>query len=83
MVIWDPEKGKIADVEGICEGHIGFEEKGSGGFGYDSIFIPQGYYLTMAQLESDEKNRISHRAKALEKLITVLSNNLSNRYYKN
>ena len=55
-------------VEGICEGSIGFDEKGRNGFGYDSIFIPKAYDKTFAELDADIKNKISHRAKALENL---------------
>ncbi len=65
MVLWDPDKGLVFKTEGICEGKIGFEEKGSGGFGYDCIFTPEGYKKTMAELDSKEKNTISHRGKAL------------------
>ena len=66
MVLWDPGKGPVFEARGVCEGHIGFEEKGTGGFGYDCIFTPSGYYKTMAQLAQDEKNNISHRGKALK-----------------
>jgi len=65
MILWDPGKGLIFKTDGICEGSIGFEEKGAGGFGYDSIFIPEGYDRTMAELGYREKNKISHRGKAL------------------
>jgi XTP/dITP diphosphohydrolase len=65
MVLWDPKKGLLNKSTGICEGRIGFEEKGENGFGYDSIFIPSGYKKNMAQLVNKEKNIISHRAKAL------------------
>lgn len=66
MVLSEP-KGRILHTStGICEGRIGFKELGDGGFGYDSIFIPQGYEKTMAQLTQSEKNSISHRGKALE-----------------
>ena len=66
MVLWDAEKGLIFKTEGVCEGMIGFEEKGSRGFGYDCIFIPEGYQKTMAELDSSEKNTISHRGRALQ-----------------
>lgn len=62
--------------EGICEGSIAYEKAGTNGFGYDPIFIPNGYLKTMAQLSSDEKGLISHRShafKQLEKLINITS----------
>jgi XTP/dITP diphosphohydrolase len=58
--------------EGVCEGRIGFHETGETGFGYDSIFIPEGFNNTMAELSDSEKNRISHRGKALEELAKFL-----------
>ena len=73
-VLWDPEKGSIFEARGICEGSIGFEEKGTGGFGYDCIFIPSGYNKTMAQLTQDEKNKISHRGKALKAVYGFIVN---------
>ena len=61
--------------EGIVRGTIIHERRGEGGFGYDPIFVPEGYDLTFAQLGSEVKNRISHRAKAVEKLAEYLCNN--------
>jgi XTP/dITP diphosphohydrolase len=52
-------------AEGICTGKLAEEARGSNGFGYDPIFLPDGYDRTYAQLTSEEKNRISHRAKAI------------------
>lgn len=63
--------------EGKCEGKIAYEPKGEHGFGYDPIFIPDGYDVTMAQLTGDEKNKISHRFHALERLKKWLTNNLN------
>ena len=51
--------------EGICEGRIGFELRGQGGFGYDPLFFPLGYEKTFAELSEANKNQISHRARAL------------------
>lgn len=57
---------------GVCEGQISTEEKGSLGFGYDQLFIPFGYDETFAEMEALIKNKISHRAKALQLLIDYL-----------
>ncbi len=54
--------------EGTCEGRIGCAPRGQGGFGYDPLFVPSGYDQTFGELSEDVKNRLSHRAKALEKL---------------
>ena len=58
--------------EGICEGHISDIPKGNNGFGYDPIFIPSGLDKTMAELESEEKHKISHRGIASNKLVEYL-----------
>lgn len=60
--------GRRLSVRGECEGIIGFEEKGTGGFGYDPLFIVPKYNKTFAQLGGEIKNKISHRARALDKL---------------
>ena len=60
--------------EGIVNGYITYERHGSEGFGYDPIFMPEGYNQTFAQLGADIKNTISHRAKAVEKLAQFLLN---------
>ncbi len=61
--------------EGIVNGSIIKEKRGGEGFGYDPIFTPEGYDKTFAELGIDIKNRISHRAKAVEKLVEYLSMN--------
>ncbi|GEN31451.1 XTP/dITP diphosphohydrolase [Cerasibacillus quisquiliarum] len=61
---------------GYCNGVISEEMKGSNGFGYDPIFIPENKNITMAQLSSEEKNEISHRRQAIIKLEDWLKNNL-------
>ena len=58
--------------EGIVRGTIIEERRGEGGFGYDPIFVPEGYDKTFAELGSEIKNRISHRAQAVEKLAEYL-----------
>ncbi len=67
--------GEILNVSnGICEGTITFAPRGSSGFGYDPLFVPDGYNETFAELSDDVKNQISHRARALMKLREFLSN---------
>ena len=58
--------------EGIVKGEIIEEKRGGAGFGYDPIFVPEGYDLTFAELGNDIKNTISHRARAVEKLCSFL-----------
>jgi len=71
-------KGKTESVEGQCRGEIAFAPKGSHGFGYDPVFYLPERGKTMAELEPEVKNRISHRAQALEKLKQVLPKFLKN-----
>jgi XTP/dITP diphosphohydrolase len=59
--------------EGVINGSIATEEKGSAGFGYDPLFVPDGYEQSFAELGNEQKNRISHRALAGEKLAAFLS----------
>jgi XTP/dITP diphosphohydrolase len=66
-------KGRNYLFEGIVEGTISEEERGEKGFGYDSIFIPNEYNLTFAELDLDIKNKISHRGRAFRKMIDFLS----------
>ncbi len=63
---------KEQQVEGIVRGRITEEEHGQGGFGYDPIFVPEGYDKTFGELPAEIKNSISHRARALEALIKLL-----------
>ncbi len=58
--------------DGACEGKIIFAPRGQNGFGYDPLFVPDGFTQTFAELGEDVKNRLSHRAKALEKLKAAL-----------
>ena len=59
--------GEVHTVEGVCTGKIVESLRGKEGFGYDPLFIPTGFERTFAEMSADEKNRISHRAKALKK----------------
>ena len=67
---WAPEQSAV--VEGRCEGSIARNPSGAGGFGYDPLFVVSGLDRTMAELGADEKNRISHRARALEAIRPML-----------
>ncbi len=60
--------------EGICRGVIRLERSGTDGFGYDPIFQPEGYEQTFAEMPMEEKNKISHRGRAVQKLIEFLKN---------
>jgi len=59
-------------LEGICKGVIATEKRGTGGFGYDPVFIPEGYEQSFAELGEEVKNKISHRAIATQKLAQFL-----------
>ena len=65
VAVADPTGAVLNISEGICNGTLTFAPRGSGGFGYDPLFIPDGYTQTFAELPEDVKNRISHRALAL------------------
>ncbi len=71
VAIASPERG-VQTVEGTCPGEIIPEERGQGGFGYDPIFQLEGLDKTMAELEMDEKNRLSHRGQALRNAVPIL-----------
>lgn len=65
--------GKETLFEGIAKGHIAEEKSGGKGFGYDPIFIPEGYDISFAEMAADEKNKISHRGKAVRLLFNHLN----------
>lgn len=67
------EDGKEHFFEGIVNGSIIRERKGGAGFGYDPVFMPDGYSETFAEMGNDEKNKISHRARAVQKLCEYLN----------
>ena len=66
-------------VEGVCEGAITRTPRGSGGFGYDPLFVVAETHRTMAELDADEKNRVSHRARAFAALRPLLERVLAER----
>ena len=69
-------EGEVITTRGVIEGRIDYEEKGSNGFGYDPIFYVPEFGRTTAELSIDEKNRVSHRARALEDMKTKLKERL-------
>ena len=64
--------GEEMQFEGIVNGKIISERRGTTGFGYDPIFVPDGYNHTFAEMSAEEKNRISHRGNAFAKLVQYL-----------
>ena len=60
--------------EGICQGSIALQRSGADGFGYDPIFVPEGGTVTFAEMEAADKNRISHRGKAVRAMVAKLKN---------
>ncbi|MGE3467498.1 MAG: non-canonical purine NTP pyrophosphatase, partial [Pyrinomonadaceae bacterium] len=72
MAIADADGSVLCRSKGICTGMIAPAPSGSGGFGYDPIFIPDGYSNTFAELPDAVKNKISHRARAFEEIIPFL-----------
>jgi XTP/dITP diphosphohydrolase len=63
----------VRTFEGVVEGAIEHAPKGSKGFGYDPLFVPEGGALTFAEMDSVEKNAISHRARAVQALVHYLA----------
>jgi len=64
--------GAEKQFEGVVEGKILLQQQGDAGFGYDPIFMPEGYNRSFAEMEAEDKNRISHRGRAVEKLVEYL-----------
>ena len=77
VVIASPDGRVLAEADGVCEGIIGFERKGTGGFGYDPYFVVPQFGRTMAELPPDTKNAISHRGEALRRLREPLTRALA------
>ena len=76
MALSTPE-GETLVVEDYCEGIILRQPVGEQGFGYDPLFMPQGYNQSMAQLSHQEKNLISHRGKALNRMKPIIISKMS------
>lgn len=74
-LIWD---GECHFFEGICTGNITHSSRGSSGFGYDPVFIPDGAEQTFAEMRLEEKNRYSHRKKAADALVLFLQDRIKN-----
>jgi non-canonical purine NTP pyrophosphatase (RdgB/HAM1 family) len=66
-------KGIEHQFEGICKGTILATRKGKGGFGYDPLFLPNGSIKTFAEMDMQEKNKFSHRKKAMDKMVNFLN----------
>jgi len=69
VIVLVASDGREQSFEGVCEGAIGFEKRGSGGFGFDPVFRLAGDTRHMAELTADEKHRLSHRGRAMQQLI--------------
>lgn len=77
LMLHSQDKGLVErQFEGIVEGQILTEPHGSGGFGYDPVFLPDGYDQTFAEMSSSQKNGISHRSRALAKMVAYLKEHL-------
>ncbi len=72
VVAYIDSDGNEHRFEGICRGEIISEKRGEKGFGYDPVFVPEGYKQTFAEISSEEKNKISHRGLAIQKFIQFL-----------
>jgi XTP/dITP diphosphohydrolase len=72
IVVADPNTLDCTSVTGVCSGHIAMQESGEGGFGYDPIFIPDGFERTFAEIDETTKNQISHRGRAIQQILPHL-----------
>lgn len=77
-LIWN---GETHYFEGVCNGRLLEEKRGAGGFGYDPIFVPDGYEQTFAELPLDIKNNISHRGKAVRDMVAFLKEQTDNEVF--
>jgi XTP/dITP diphosphohydrolase len=72
IALADPSAGTLHTFEGTCEGRIARAPRGTGGFGYDPLFIPDGYDRTFGELPAEAKQSLSHRARALQQAVRHL-----------
>jgi XTP/dITP diphosphohydrolase len=73
IAVADPSTGEVRTFEGVCEGRIARAPRGTGGFGYDPLFVPEGHAQTFGELPDEIKRDISHRARALAKAAAFLA----------
>ncbi len=78
IAVASPEGDRLYQAEGVCEGEIASKPAGSGGFGYDPIFIPDGYDMTFGELDAAIKHEISHRSRAFRSIIPFLRDFIAN-----
>ena len=76
ITVAQPHAGSVLEATGVCEGRIAYAPRGTNGFGYDPVFIPDGYAETFAELDATIKDRISHRARAMESVRRRLADEL-------
>jgi XTP/dITP diphosphohydrolase len=72
IAVADPSAGTVDTFEGVCEGRIARAPRGTGGFGYDPLFIPEGHDRTFGELPEEVKHSLSHRARALKRAVRHL-----------
>lgn len=72
LALGDPSGKIVFEAEGICSGHIAFAPAGSGGFGYDPVFIPDGFDATFGELPAAVKARVGHRGRAVAQIVPFL-----------
>lgn len=72
IALADPSTGRVQTFEGACEGRLAREPRGTAGFGYDPVFIPDGHQQTFGELPDEVKEELSHRARALGQAIVHL-----------
>jgi XTP/dITP diphosphohydrolase len=77
VIVASPDGRVVAEADGTCEGTIGFDRRGSSGFGYDPLFVVPQFGRTMAEMEPATKNEISHRGQALRRLREPLTRALA------